>query len=147
MTSSLDILMYFCTHIIREGLNGIALNLIWYEHYAIRGYIKLVLFKVRFQVLMAASLKITALWNIAPCSLIEVDRYSTHHPDAGSSTSVYFSKIIGCCIPQGCNLRNFQFSTIANTNVTDAQTCGKGRRSCSINPLTAVLPSVSYCMN
>jgi hypothetical protein len=28
---------------------------------------------VRFQVLMVASMKITAFWDIAPCSLIEVD--------------------------------------------------------------------------
>jgi hypothetical protein len=29
---------------------------------------------VRFQVLTAASMKVTAFWDIAPCSLVEVDR-------------------------------------------------------------------------
>jgi hypothetical protein len=35
-------------------------------------YIKLYL--VRFQVLAAASMKMIAFWDIAPCSFVEVDR-------------------------------------------------------------------------
>jgi hypothetical protein len=39
---------------------------------------------MRFQVLTAASMKSTVLWDIAPCSLVEVDRrfwgaYCLHH--------------------------------------------------------------------
>jgi hypothetical protein len=47
--------------------------------------------KKRFKVLTAASMKMTAFWDIAPCSLIEVDRrfrgaYCVHHQgdDGGS---------------------------------------------------------------
>jgi hypothetical protein len=42
---------------------------------------------MRFQVLTAASMKMTAVWNVAPCSLIEADRRIRgvyclhHHPD------------------------------------------------------------------
>jgi hypothetical protein len=41
-------------------------------------------YSVRFQVLMAAGMKVTAFWDIAPCSLIEVERrfrgvYCLHH--------------------------------------------------------------------
>jgi hypothetical protein len=46
----------------------------------------------RFQVFTAASIKIIAFWDIALCSLVEVDRrfrgaYCLHHrPDDGDST-------------------------------------------------------------
>jgi hypothetical protein len=61
-----------------------------------------------FQVLMAASIKMTAFWNIAPCSLIEVNRcfrglYRFHYLGdeyalmmeavCTSETSVYFNEI------------------------------------------------------
>jgi hypothetical protein len=44
-------------------------------------------FVVRFQVLAVASMKIGAFWDVAPCSLIRVDRRFRgtycliHHPD------------------------------------------------------------------
>jgi hypothetical protein len=51
---------------------------------------------VRFQVLMAASMKFRVFWDVAPCSLVGVDRrfrdaYCLHqqgryHPDDGGST-------------------------------------------------------------
>jgi hypothetical protein len=39
-----------------------------------------------FQVLMVASMKMTAFWDVAPCSLVEVDRrfrgvYCLHYQD------------------------------------------------------------------
>jgi hypothetical protein len=42
------------------------------------------LYSVRFQVLTAAGMKMIALWDVAPCSLVEVDRcsrgaYCLHH--------------------------------------------------------------------
>jgi hypothetical protein len=49
---------------------------------------------VRFQVLTAASMKTTAVWDTAPCSLVEADRrfrgaYWLHHdPDDAVRTSV-----------------------------------------------------------
>jgi hypothetical protein len=43
-------------------------------------------YNVRFQVLMAASMKIRAFWDVAPCSLVGIDRrfrgaYCLHHQD------------------------------------------------------------------
>jgi hypothetical protein len=35
---------------------------------------KLVTLHVRFQVLTAASLKMTAFWDVAPCSVVEIGR-------------------------------------------------------------------------
>jgi hypothetical protein len=45
---------------------------------------------VRFQVLTAASMKIRAFWDMAPCSLVAVDRrfrgaYCLHHQGDESS--------------------------------------------------------------
>jgi hypothetical protein len=42
---------------------------------------------VRFQVFMAVSMKMTVFWNVAPCSLVEIDRrfrgaYYLHHQGA-----------------------------------------------------------------
>jgi hypothetical protein len=34
-------------------------------------------YQVRFQVLTAASMKMTVFWNVAPCSLAEIERRST----------------------------------------------------------------------
>jgi hypothetical protein len=47
---------------------------------------------VRFEVLTAASMKMSAFWDVAPCRLLEVDRhfrgayYLHHRPDYGGST-------------------------------------------------------------
>jgi hypothetical protein len=46
---------------------------------------------VRFQVLAAASMKMMAVWDIAPCTLVEVDRcfrdaYYLHHQDNGGGS-------------------------------------------------------------
>jgi hypothetical protein len=62
---------------------------------------------IRFQVLTAACTKMTALWDIAPCSL-GIDRryggaYFLHHPDDAvrtSKTSVYSNKTTLRYIPQ-----------------------------------------------
>jgi hypothetical protein len=45
---------------------------------------------VRFQVLTAASMKMTVFWDVAQCSVVEIDRrfrgaYCLHCPDDGSS--------------------------------------------------------------
>jgi hypothetical protein len=32
-------------------------------------------FKMIFQVLTAASMKMAALWDVAPCSIVEIDRF------------------------------------------------------------------------
>jgi hypothetical protein len=51
--------------------------------------------KPRFQVLMAASMKLRAFYNVVPCSFVGVDRHFRianclhHHPDDGGSTSVW----------------------------------------------------------
>jgi hypothetical protein len=52
-------------------------------------------FLVRFQVLTAMSMKMTVFWDIAPCSLVEINLYfrgtyclhhqSDHRPDDGGS--------------------------------------------------------------
>jgi hypothetical protein len=60
---------------------------------------------VRFQVLTAASMKMTAFWNTAPCSLVEVDRrfrgaYCLHQ--GTSETFVYFNETTRSCIPESC---------------------------------------------
>jgi hypothetical protein len=43
---------------------------------------------MRFQVLTAASMKMTAFWDIVPCSLVEVDR-RFRGPDDGGSTNLW----------------------------------------------------------
>jgi hypothetical protein len=60
----------------------------------------LTVFYMRFQVLVASRMKITGLWDIALCNLVEVDRrfrvvYCLHHhrPDDGGSTHVYMSAV------------------------------------------------------
>jgi hypothetical protein len=43
---------------------------------------------VRFQDLTAASIKMTVFWDVAPCSLVEIDRRFRgvlHRPDDGGS--------------------------------------------------------------
>jgi hypothetical protein len=70
--------------------------------------------RARFQALTAASMKMSASWDIAPCSLVEVYRrfrgaycllaliIEAHT----SETSVYFNKITRRCIPEGSHLQN-----------------------------------------
>jgi hypothetical protein len=44
-------------------------------------------YNVRVQALAAASMKLAAFWDLAPCSLIGVDRlFRGDHPDDGGST-------------------------------------------------------------
>jgi hypothetical protein len=76
---------------------------------------------VRFQVLTAVSMKMTAFWNIVQCSLIEVNgrfrRSHCLHPLSNewyivlimeavcsSETSVYFKETTRRYIPEGCHL-------------------------------------------
>jgi hypothetical protein len=41
---------------------------------------------VRFHILTAVSMKMTVFWDVAPCSLIEINRpISIHFPDDGGS--------------------------------------------------------------
>jgi hypothetical protein len=66
---------------------------------------------MRFQVLTAASMKMEAFWDIAPCSLVGVDpRFRDayclrHHPDKEavrtSETSVCSKETTWCYIPEG----------------------------------------------
>jgi hypothetical protein len=60
------------------------------SHYAIHisltiiGRVKKLIYLVRLQVLMAANMKMTVIWDVALCSLIETDRhfrgfYCLHH--------------------------------------------------------------------
>jgi hypothetical protein len=65
---------------------------------------------MRFQILMAASMKMTASWDIAPCSLVEVDAHfrgalvmeAVHT----SQTLVYFNETTHCYIPEGSHLHD-----------------------------------------
>jgi hypothetical protein len=64
---------------------------------------------VTFQVLTAASMKMTAFWDVAPRSLVEVDRrlrgaYCLHQGDETSETSVYFYETTRRYIPESCHL-------------------------------------------
>jgi hypothetical protein len=44
---------------------------------------------VRFQVLTAASTKVTVFWDVAPCSLVENDRrFRGDRPDDGGSKHI-----------------------------------------------------------
>jgi hypothetical protein len=70
---------------------------------------------VRFQALTAPSMKIRAFWDVAPCSLIRVDRrfrdvYCLYHQggDGGkqnSETSVYSKQTTQRYIPEDSNLQ------------------------------------------
>jgi hypothetical protein len=58
-----------------------------------------ILFRVRFQVLTAASMKMITLWDTAPRSLAGVDRrfrgaYRLHHDDVGSTHGTVSQKAI-----------------------------------------------------
>jgi hypothetical protein len=83
---------------------------------------------VRFQVLTAASIKMTTFWDIVTCSLVEVvwrfrGTYCLHHQVDSvsfialmmeavriSKTSVYFNETTQRHIPEGCHLqRNYVF--------------------------------------
>jgi hypothetical protein len=70
-------------------------------------YILAGLYSVRFQVLTAASMKMTAFFNIAPCSL-EVDQRFIALVMQGvrtSETSVYFNESTRRYIPESCHLQ------------------------------------------
>jgi hypothetical protein len=64
---------------------------------------------VRFQVLTAASVRMTAFWDIAPCSITEADcfrsMYCLHHQ---GKTLVNFYETTWCNIPEGCHLHLFK---------------------------------------
>jgi hypothetical protein len=60
----------------------------------------------RLRVLTASSMKMTASCEIAPCSLVEVDRrfrgaFSLHHKD--DETLEYFNETTRRYIPEGCH--------------------------------------------
>jgi hypothetical protein len=67
---------------------------------------------MRFQVLTAASIKMTALWNVAPCSLVEVDwcfrgaycLIALMEVVRTSETSVYFNESAWHCIQKAVML-------------------------------------------
>jgi len=60
-------------------------------------------YNARFQVLTAASMKMTAFWDIAPCSVVVQrrfkDAYCLHQGDDGSSTPKYLYKLTNSYIP------------------------------------------------
>jgi hypothetical protein len=56
---------------------------------------------VRSQFLTAASMKIAAFCDLAPCSLVEVDRRTAVRT---SETSVYLNETTRRCITEDCNL-------------------------------------------
>jgi hypothetical protein len=58
------------------------------------------LFYVRFHVITAASMKMTAFWDIALCSLMALMTEAVRT----SETSVYF-ETARCCIPESCHFR------------------------------------------
>jgi hypothetical protein len=74
---------------------------------------------MRFQVLTATNIKMTAVWDATPCSLVETDRYfrcdyhlhyqgDTHRPDDGtvwpSETSVNLRDSTRCNNPESYKL-------------------------------------------
>jgi hypothetical protein len=59
---------------------------------------------VRFQILMAASLKMAAFWDIASCSLLEVYRF--FRAVCTFEMSVYFNETTWCCIEESLSIRN-----------------------------------------
>jgi hypothetical protein len=88
---------------------------------------------VRFQVLKAASIKITAFWEMVPCNIVEVDRRFRHAyklPSSGhialimeeiytSEKSVDFFETTLRYIPEGCHLlRHLAFGFTDRQDVT-----------------------------
>jgi hypothetical protein len=69
---------------------------------------KLTCISVRFQVLMAANLKISTFWSVALCSLVKIDH--AYRPDdegnSTSETSVYFCETTRRSIPENSYLRH-----------------------------------------
>jgi hypothetical protein len=66
---------------------------------------------MRFQVLTSASIKTSALLDVAQCSFVEVDRrfrgaYHLRRPDDEAirtcKTSIYFNETTRRCIPESC---------------------------------------------
>jgi hypothetical protein len=74
---------------------------------------------VRFQVLMAVSMKKTAFWDMVPCSLVDVDHITVCTP----KTAIYFYKTAWRHIPEGSHLpcSMFCYATIIQheKNVSD----------------------------
>jgi hypothetical protein len=62
---------------------------------------------VRFHVLTAASMKITPLWDIAPCSLHRRFRGAIMEVVDTSEMSVYFKETTRRYIPEDCHLQLF----------------------------------------
>jgi hypothetical protein len=63
---------------------------------------------VTFQVPTAASIKMTAFWDVAQCSLFEVDRST-------SETSVYFNETARRYIPEGFHIRSSNCSNLKHS--------------------------------
>jgi hypothetical protein len=62
-------------------------------------YRKAGIYYVRFKVLTATSMKVTAFWDIVPCSFVEVGR--RFRGALTSETSVYFNKTTQHYFPYG----------------------------------------------
>jgi hypothetical protein len=89
---------------------------------------------LRFHVLTAASMKMTASRHIAPCCLVEVDRHF-RYPSSGrlvapmmeavwtSETSVHFNKTTRRYIPGSCNLPVWRtlFWSVAPCSLADTE--------------------------
>jgi hypothetical protein len=63
---------------------------------------------VGFQVCTAERMKITAFWDVAPCSLVDVDRRFralTMEAKRICETPVYFYETTLRHIPEGCHLQ------------------------------------------
>jgi hypothetical protein len=80
------------------------------------------LLSARFQALTAACMKMTVFWNIAPYSLVEVDRrfrgcclndQLTVEAVHISKTSVYFNETTKSCISESCHLQDIKKSAIS----------------------------------
>jgi hypothetical protein len=77
---------------------------------------------VRFQVLTAASMKITVFWDVALCSLVEIDwcfrGASGHCPDVGGSKhhemSFSFCETIWCNIPEDSHVEIVFYLTFSD---------------------------------
>jgi hypothetical protein len=68
---------------------------------------------VKFQILTAASMKMTVLWDVVPCSLVVIyRRFRGAYGIIRAKTRVYFNKITQCYIP---NEMSFQYITNVDT--------------------------------
>jgi hypothetical protein len=81
---------------------------------------------VRFWVLTAENLKMTAVWDIAPCSIDEVNVSEVHtafiirammmEAERTCEMLVYFKETTQHCIPEGCHLQLSDFSKNAENH-------------------------------